>query len=91
MTTSSEQSRESVIGIAVLPDAKQDPVMKSTGRGVPADKDVLYTKQSEGKCNGCHVKLSEVRMQPACPLLLKKAMHVTEKSNRSTGFFLHWN
>lgn len=70
MTPSSEQPRETIIGIAVLPDRKQDPAMKSAGRGVPADKDVLYRKQSERRCTGCLVKLGEVRMQPAGPLSL---------------------
>lgn len=67
---SSEPSRESIIGIAIIPDAKQDPVMKRAGRGMPADEDVLYTKQSKGEGRGCLVKLGEVRRKPACPLSL---------------------
>lgn len=37
---------------------------------MPADEDVLYTKQSKGEGRGCLVKLGEVRRKPACPLSL---------------------
>lgn len=68
--------------IAVIPDAKQDLVMKSAGQDVPADKDVLSTEQSTRECNGCLVKLSEVRMKPACPLSL-----ANDACNRETEYF----
>lgn len=56
--------------------------MKSAGQDVPADKDVLSTEQSTRECNGCLVKLSEVRMKPACPLSL-----ANDACNRETEYF----
>lgn len=47
VTTAWGQSRASIIEISVIPDAEQDPLMKSSGRDTPADKGALYTMQNK--------------------------------------------